>query len=108
LVSERMGRWLSMAFPANLRGRPARAGEDLPGTPARRFVRNRMLGTEALYELLDDCGELITAQVLEAPGLAPGMRLRLLRSATRAMEQIDPQEPLFAARLAPHGPCSAA
>jgi hypothetical protein len=97
-----------MALPANLLGRAARAREELPSTPARRFVRNRMLGTEALYELLDDRGELVTAQVLEAPGLTPGTRLRLLRSATRAMEQIDPGEPLFAARLAPHGPCPAA
>jgi hypothetical protein len=63
-----------------------------------------MLGTEALYELLDDHGRLVTAEVLQAPGLAPGTRLHLLRSATRAMEQIDPAEPLFAARLVSRGP----
>ena len=55
-------------------------------------MRNRVLGTEALYELLDAEGELVTAEVLEAPGLAAGTRLRLLASATRAMEQLDPSE----------------
>ena len=86
----------------------ARARPGAPRTPARRFVRNRMLGTEALYELLDERGELVTAEVLDAPGLAPGTRVRLLASATRAMEPIDPAEPVFAARLAARGRHAAA
>ena len=96
-----------MAIGAQLRGRFAFARDEAPSTTARRFVRNRMLGTEALYELLEDHGELVTAEVLQAPGLAPGTRLRLLASATSAMEPIDPPEPLFAARLTPHAPRAA-
>lgn len=96
-----------MAFSAHLHGRTASARCEAPSPPARRFVRNRVLGTEALYELLEDDGELVRAEVLQAPGLVPGTSLRLLARATRAMEQVDPAEPIVAARLAPSGPRAA-
>ncbi len=66
-----------------------------------------MLGSEALYELLERHGDLVTAAVLDAPGLAPGTRVRMLTSATRAMEPVDPAEPVFAARLAARAPHAA-
>ena len=97
-----------MAFGASLAARMARARHEAPSSPTGRFVRNRMLGTEALYELLGEQGELVTAEVVQAPGLVPGSRLRLLRSATSAMEQIGPSEPLLAARLSSRGPRAAA
>ncbi|HXR13370.1 MAG TPA: hypothetical protein VN740_01840 [Solirubrobacteraceae bacterium] len=97
-----------MAFGPHLVGRMARARHDTQPTPARRIVRNRMLGTEALYELLDERGDLVSAEVLDVPGLAPGTRVRLLRSATRAMEQVDPPaERVFAARPQARGPRAA-
>jgi hypothetical protein len=97
-----------MAFGSQHAAPSARARREVPRTQGRRFVRSRVLGTEAIYELLDDQGELVTAEVLKAPGLAPGTRLHLLRSAIRAMEAVDPSEPLLAARLSSRGPRAAA
>jgi hypothetical protein len=96
-----------MAFAAHLLGRSPHACPQPAGSPAPRFVRTRMLGTEALYELLDEHDGLVTAEVLDAPGLAPGTRVRMLTAATRAMEAVDPAEPLFAARLAARVPHAA-
>jgi hypothetical protein len=46
------------------------------------------LGSEAIYEILDDRDGLITAEVVAAPGLELGMRLRMTASAARAMKRI--------------------
>jgi hypothetical protein len=56
------------------------------------LLRQRMLGSEALYEVLDSRGSLVWARVLSAPGLEPGTRVRLSRQAVRAMERIEPAE----------------
>lgn len=53
------------------------------------IVRQRMLGTEALYRLISDDGATVVAEVVEAPGLEQGMRLRLAQRAARAMERLD-------------------
>jgi len=55
-----------------------------------RFVRHSALGTEALYEIIDESRELVTAEVVVAPGLAPGTRVRMLASAARAMDDVEP------------------
>jgi hypothetical protein len=55
----------------------------------RRLVRHTLFGVAAVYAVLEDDGEIVTAEVVEAPGLEPGMRIRLLSSAVRAMEQLD-------------------
>ena len=45
-----------------------------------------MLGSESLYKVLGEDGEIVTVEVVHAPGLEPGTRVRL-RAA--AMEQLD-------------------
>jgi hypothetical protein len=47
-----------------------------------------MLGSEAVYELLEQGDETSTAVVVHAPGLAAGARIRLLTSAISAMERV--------------------
>lgn len=72
--------------------------------PLPRFVRHRALGTQALYEIVEERGALVTAAVLRAPGLEPGTRVRLLASDARAMERLEPAQ---AAALAAAGVDSA-
>jgi len=67
----------------------ARRGRSRHATP--RFVRHSALGTEAVYEIVEESRELVTAEVLVAPGLAPGTRVRMLASAARAMEEVEPE-----------------
>ena len=54
--------------------------------PTCRYLRLRMLGSESLYKVLEQDGEIVTGEVVHAPGLEPGTRVRL-RAA--AMEQLD-------------------
>jgi hypothetical protein len=39
--------------------------------------------------VLEEDGETVTAAVVRAPGLAAGMRVRLMARAAQAMEQLD-------------------
>jgi hypothetical protein len=54
------------------------------------YIRQRRLGSEAVYRVLDGDDRVVTAEVVRAPGLEPGMRVRLLARAVRAMERFDP------------------
>jgi hypothetical protein len=54
------------------------------------FIRQRMLGSEAAYRVVEEDDTLVTAEVVQAPGLVPGTRVRLLARAARAMERFDP------------------
>jgi hypothetical protein len=56
------------------------------------FVRQRLLGTEAVYEVLDLGDQLVTCAVVRAPGLVPGTRVRLLNAAVREMARLDAAE----------------
>jgi hypothetical protein len=78
-----------MAFGPHRLAATARSRRRAPRAAERRFVRHRALGTVALYEIIEERGELVTVEVLDAPGLAPGMRVALLKSATRAMEVVE-------------------
>ena len=66
-----------------------------------RFLRTRRLGTEALYEVLAEDGDTVTVEVVDAPGLERGTRVRLMARAVRAMECIDAPQSIHARRLAP-------
>jgi hypothetical protein len=57
-----------------------------------RVLRQRMLGSVALYRVINDDGATVTAEVLSAPGLAPGTHLRFTGPAARAMEQLELSE----------------
>jgi hypothetical protein len=87
-------RYAAMAFAPNVirdvaRTRGVRARRDA-GRP--RFVRHSALGTEAVYEIVDEGRELVTAAVVQAPGLAPGTRVRFLARAARAMDEISAEQ----------------
>jgi hypothetical protein len=53
------------------------------------LLRQRSLGSEAVYKVLDETNGIVTATVIRAPGLERGSRVRLLASATRAMQRLD-------------------
>ena len=50
----------------------------------RCFVRQELLGSEAVYEIVEVGEQTVTAEVIFAPGLPPGKRVRLLVAAARA------------------------
>ena len=56
------------------------------------FVRQRLLGTDAVYEVLDRGDQLVTCEVVRAPGLIPGTRVSLLAGAVREMARLDATE----------------
>ena len=58
-----------------------------------RFVRQRVLGSEAVYEVLEEVDGVVLAEVVRAPGLERGTRVRLLAKAVGAMERIELAEP---------------
>lgn len=53
------------------------------------FLRHTSLGSEAVYEVLDEDATIVTAAVVRAPGLAVGTRVRLMAQAARAMERLE-------------------
>lgn len=53
------------------------------------MLRHRALGTEAVYRVIAAEGELVEVEVVRAPGLEAGTRLRLTQRDARAMEQIS-------------------
>ena len=62
--------------------------------PGERLLRHRMLGLEARYRLVaeHDCGPdgtVVELEVVEAPGLAPGTRIRVTAPAARRMTTED-------------------
>lgn len=66
-------------------------------TPAS-VLRHQALGSEALYRVASVEDSLIEVQVVRAPGLIQGTRLRFTAAAAAAMELVS-AEPIRAARL---------
>jgi len=66
-------------------------------TPACGLLRRRALGTEALYRVLGVSGPLVEVEVVHAPGLERGTRMRLTAGAaiaaseTRSMSRAAPR-----------------
>lgn len=50
--------------------------------------RQKVLGSPAAYELVEDLGDIVVMAVREAPGLEPGTRVRFRREALRKMERV--------------------
>ena len=57
----------------------------MPGT----ILRRRALGTEAAYRVLESVGDVVEVEVIEAPGLEPGTRVRLAARDAEAMHASD-------------------
>ena len=53
------------------------------------YLRNRVLGSEAVYEVLSEEDGCVTVEVIRAPGLEAGTRLRMLARAAAAMERVE-------------------
>jgi hypothetical protein len=66
-------------------------------------LRSTRLGSESVFRVLDESDGLITAAVVRAPQLEPGMLLRLVPSAAQAMDRVESTaEPArFVGRLIP-------
>jgi hypothetical protein len=65
-------------------GRPLAAGQ------LRRKV---LLGSEAIYQILEPDGARVEVEVVKAPGLRPGLRLHFTRQAVLAMDVVGAAEP---------------
>jgi hypothetical protein len=65
------------------------------------FLRQELLGSEAVYEVIEEGDEIVTAEVVSVPGLPRGMRVELLAKAAAGMERSDLPQPLAAAPQAP-------
>jgi hypothetical protein len=57
---------------------------------APSFLRHTCLGSEAVYEVIEEDDEIVTAEVVRAPGLAAGTCVRLIAAAAHAMERLEP------------------
>jgi hypothetical protein len=56
-----------------------------PGT----LLRRRALGTEALYRVLTTADNVVEVEVVRAPGLHKGQRVRLTTRDVHAMQELD-------------------
>ena len=56
--------------------------------PVGRILRRQALGTVAMYRVVQDGGETVTVEVVEAPGLPAGFLMRLDAADAQAMETI--------------------
>jgi len=56
-------------------------------SPPAGLLRRFALGQEALYRVVDDTPEVVEVEVVSAPGLPSGTRVRFTAAAARAMER---------------------
>ena len=52
------------------------------------LLRQRALYSDAIYRVLRVSGQIVEAEVVAAPGLAPGTRLRMTAAAAAAMKPV--------------------
>jgi len=63
------------------------------GTEKRpHLLRHRLLAGEAFYRVLDASAEYVVVEVVSAPGLEPGTRLRFTQAAVAEMSLVDESE----------------
>jgi hypothetical protein len=60
-------------------------GNEGPEVEVGSVWRQELLGSVALYDVVEDLGDIVIVAVREAPGLAPGTQVRMTREALRAM-----------------------
>jgi hypothetical protein len=58
-------------------------------TRAQSLLRHEVLGEEALYRAIGVIGELVELEVVSAPGLEPGTRLRVTKAAVSRMSVVE-------------------
>ncbi len=52
------------------------------------LLRQRALYSDAIYRVLRVSGQIVEAEVVAAPGLAPGTQLRMTAAAAAAMKPV--------------------
>jgi hypothetical protein len=68
------------------------------------LLRRRLLGTDAVYRVLEDGDVTVLVEVVQAPGLAPGFQMRVTAADARALERQDaPDLADHAAAAVPRG-----
>lgn len=65
------------------------------------LLRRSALGSEALYRVVEVHGDLVEVQVVSAPGLEPGTRIRLTTRDAAAMQPVDEPSPSAEAEQQP-------
>jgi hypothetical protein len=58
-------------------------------TRGQALLRHQVLGQEALYRAVEVIGELVELEVVSAPGLDPGTRLRVTKAAVSRMSVVE-------------------
>jgi hypothetical protein len=58
-------------------------------TRGQALLRHQVLGQEALYRAVEVIGELVELEVVSAPGLEPGTRLRVTKAAVSRMSVVE-------------------
>lgn len=53
-----------------------------------RLLGREVLGSESFYRVVEARDRLVEVEVVDAPGLACGIRFRITRGAARAMRQL--------------------
>jgi hypothetical protein len=53
-----------------------------------QLLRHRVLGGDTLYRVVGVAGELVEVEVVSAPGLEPGTRVRLTQAAIATMSVV--------------------
>ena len=56
---------------------------------AQSLLRHEVLGEEALYRAIEVIGDLVELEVVSAPGLEPGTRLRVTKKAVSRMSVVE-------------------
>jgi hypothetical protein len=51
--------------------------------------QHSLLGSTAVYEVVEDLGDVVLVAVREAPGLIPGTQLRMTRDALATMRRVS-------------------
>ena len=69
-----------------------------PPLHAGQVRRERALGTESTYRVLQATDSIVDLEVIAAPGLKAGTRIQVCVAAARAMEPVPP--PVVARRAA--------
>lgn len=53
------------------------------------LLRNRVLAGDAFYRVVDASADFVVVEVVSAPGLAPGARLRFTQAAVARMSLVE-------------------
>jgi hypothetical protein len=65
-------------------------GKAAPEVEVGSVWRYELLGSVAVYEVVEERGDVVVVAVREAPGLSAGVQLRMTRAAVADMALVSP------------------